>query len=210
MLTTIPFSGFYNSLHSDEVDQVTSQMFTDSQTGCEQNDGLHDRLQDSCNYGLVYKLYATSYAEQFLHKHAITGVFESMTSPREYNFTTDRIFAEIPHSELIRIYTLVDKSILNQAVRDNFTSCDGFSSFYSNKRYTWGPLRTWDHNQLGALLHAYAIQESRSGEFGMWEEYDVMEDTRCNGNVEQWIDLATPNISRLYNVHEYLEQRAVR
>lgn len=94
--------------------------------------------------------------------------FESMTSPREYNFETDRLFAEIPVSMARKLFNIskTDKHVrLAAVIADRFTSYDGFYSHYSNRLADWlaKALRDWDHNELGTLLIA-AMQASGESE----------------------------------------------
>lgn len=100
--------------------------------------------------------------------------FESLHSPKFYNFQTDIIFAHISTDEIKRIYSLVNKDDFEEVAKEWFTSCPGFISFYSPNIETWGDIETWDHNQLGALLTAYV---------GEIEEHHLMEGFWCNGGI---------------------------
>ena len=84
--------------------------------------------------------------------------FEEMTSPREYNFETDRLFATVPDAfvrKLWRLSKVDDHARLQAMIAEHFTSRDGFASFYPNTLAAWpsDPM-TWDHNELGTLLLA--------------------------------------------------------
>lgn len=90
---------------------------------------------------------------------SIRMTFEEMTSPREYNFATDRLFAQIPLVVMRHLFkqSKVEKHATFAAViRERFTSRSGFHSYYSNDVESWleKPLRDWDHNELGTLLIA--------------------------------------------------------
>lgn len=85
--------------------------------------------------------------------------FEEMTSPREYNFTTDRIFCELSGRTVARLFRMSredNHARLAACIRERFTSRDGFISHYSNRLADWleKPLADWDHNELGTLLRA--------------------------------------------------------
>lgn len=85
--------------------------------------------------------------------------FESMSSPREYNFATDRVFAYIPMATVELLFTrsrVEHHEPLRSLIRDSFTSRSGFSSHYDNDLDEWlaKPLDEWDHNELGTLLVA--------------------------------------------------------
>lgn len=212
MLTTIPFSGFYNSLHDSEIDQTIEQMFSDRDTGSETNPGLESALFNNCDFRKVHTSYAADYCENFAEEFKLPSLkFESLNSPREYNFATDRIFANIELSDLREALRRVDKSELAKLAREKFTSRSGFISFYNPDVNTWGDLTTWDHNQCGTLLECLADQEtSDSDGFTSYTEFDLMERARCNGRLNSWVESATPNIQRLYKIHDYLETRAAR
>lgn len=106
--------------------------------------------------------------------------FESMESPREYNFTTDSVFADIPLKSLRAIFKRSaddGHESLSRIIRARFTSRSGFISFYSNDVADWlaKPLRDWDHNELGTLLlsgldAAGADIESREYDSGFFGE----------------------------------------
>lgn len=112
-------------------------------------------------------------------------VFEEMTSPREYNFTTDRLFAHIPLKVLRDLFkrSAADRhKTLAKAIEDRHSSYSGFVSFYSNDLREWlkKPLRDWDENELGTLLYASlklagAVMESREYYSGFFA--DVRETT---------------------------------
>jgi hypothetical protein len=85
--------------------------------------------------------------------------FDDMDSPREYNFSTDRIFCMVPLSAveaLMRRSAEEGHKRLADCIEDRFTSRSGFSSYYSNDLADWleKPLEIWDHNELGTLLRA--------------------------------------------------------
>jgi hypothetical protein len=210
-LVTLPFSGFYQSLHDGEIDREIASMFSDRDTGCDRNQGLESALFDKCDFRQVHQAYTQAYAEKFAQEFKVKGLkFESMSSPKEYNFETDRVFALVSKKELTRIYRNLDKSVFADVLKDKFTSCDGFSSFYSNDVKDWGPIASWDHNQYGAILLALAIEESTNGEFDQWAEYNLCESFSGNGDLTRWIEAATPNVERLYKIHDYLETRSGR
>ena len=92
---------------------------------------------------------------------SIGMTFESMDSPREYNFSTDRVYGLIPLKvirELFRRSKAEGHATLAAVVAERFTSRSGFMSFYPSDLGGWlaesGRLQDWDHNQLGTLLIA--------------------------------------------------------
>ena len=103
--------------------------------------------------------YCKEYTEAFSKLIGIPLKFNDMTSPREYNFMTDRIFAEISEADVEKLKEIVDPIAIRLYVRNHFTSYDGFSSFYDNDYDRWLKQdEPFDHNQIGALLDCYAPQ----------------------------------------------------
>ncbi len=90
--------------------------------------------------------------------YTLDATWESMTSPRFYNFETDRVFCFIPWTQLEAMKAeLQGKPQLAERIKRRFTSRSGFSSFYSNELQEWEakPLREWDHNETGTLLDSF-------------------------------------------------------
>lgn len=204
MLTTVPFAGFYNTIHDSELDHQLEQSFADHETGCHPNEALVQRAFDLIDWKAVQTKYAEAYCENLAIEFKIDMKFESMDSPKFYNFTTDRVFATISEKEAKRLRAATDEKMLRDVARENFTSRDGFCSSYSNDVDDWGPLETWDHNQLGTLLTAY-IRQEHDGEFDSWAEYALMEDEFSNGAFDNWVSETSPKIKRLWDIWYYLD-----
>lgn len=107
----------------------------------------------------VYDWQSKKTRREAYRRPSIGLVFETMTSPREYNFQTDRLFADVPLKvmrELFKRSAADNHAKLSHVIRQRFTSRDGFSSFYSNNLADWiaKPLREWDHNEFGTLIIA--------------------------------------------------------
>ena len=160
MLIQLPFDGFYNSIHDQLIDDAVDQLFQD-----DSGDTLvPDSFIDGINYSQVFtdycKMYVENYQDILLNEYGldITLTFESMTSPREYNFETDKIFCEVSLHDVKKIYGAMASRWpeVEKVSIDRHTSRSGFISFYDPDVKTWGPLPTWDHNQLQTLLIAFA------------------------------------------------------
>jgi hypothetical protein len=204
--TTIPFSGFYGSLHSIELDDTLDQMFSDRGTGSHVNDGLVAHAIDKINWQATHIAYAQEYCEQFALEMGVTLNFEALVSPREYNFVTDRIFASISCASLERLYAVVDKNALVDMVRVKFTSRDGFASFYPNELGGWpADVQDWDHNQIGTLIETLVGKG-----FDQFKEHDLMSDSRSNGFCDSILEQNLPCAERLFKIHDYLQVRAAR
>lgn len=174
VLLKLPFAGFYESLWSSEVDHI-AQSFAEYREVEERNERAPELRLDASefsdilfrvtNYSAAYEHLARAYVESFdIAASRELGFklnlkFESMTSPRFYNFETDRVFAYTSW-RAIRAMLKASKAekheTLARVIKERFTSYDGFLSHYSNDLARWleKPLRDWDHNELETLLLA--------------------------------------------------------
>ncbi len=210
-LSTIPFSGFYGSWHDVEIDRTFSDMFLDLEgRGNPAPESLIDRARDAVQWSFVYRSYAKYFAESFLSWLGLDGTFESMTSPKYYNFETDQVFVNLSRGDLARMWKCVDRDRFAGACRDRFTSRSGFISSYSPDWRAWGHLSSWDHNQVGTLVQAFAETE-QGGAFDSLAEVDLMESALCNGYPESWIwENAGPDLKRAADAWDYLQDREAR
>lgn len=187
----IPFSGFYESWHDAEFDNYLEYMFDPEGCSADYAGPLTQRFFDTINWRAAHTAYAKAYAENFA---AALGCkvceWEEMVSPREYNFSTDRLFAKFDAVELRAMLARADiREELDAVAADMFTSRDGFMSSYSPDVASWcDDLAEWDYNQMGALLQAAAnVIICNGGEFDQSVEFDLMETDRCNGAIDGWL-----------------------
>lgn len=181
MIINIPFAGFYNSWYSAELDAV-QERFVEYEV--EKNPGLNpdipnEALWKSADYGIAYNYIARQYVAHFNdyieteYELDLDLKFESMQSPREYNFETDRIFCEISEENVRKLRSAVSDPALRQAIKERFTSRSGFISSYPNRLEDWNSDPTaWDHNELGTLLVALLSEDEN------WERdiFETMQD----------------------------------
>ena len=206
LLSTIPFSGFYESIHNSNIDYAIESMFSDHETGCQVNNELLTKFYSKAKFCDLYASYAESYTKTLAHEFKIKLEFESLKSPKYYNFETDIIYAHIELEEVQRIYNAVEIPRLQELIKDTFTSRSGFISFYPNELEDWpNDLEQWDHNQIGTLLECYCEQESLI-DFNNWEVYSMQECIhglvgRADFGADAW---------RIVNLHDYLEKRKER
>lgn len=201
------FPGFYESSLDSMIDQEIERLFECDGSGCHSNipDDIFMKADFHSMHIAMAKLYAESF-QDWLENNAdikISIPFKDMTSPKYYNFETDRLFCEISESDIQKLYDIADKTILEKLVSDKFTSRDGFSSFYQNSlkdtgqdyKTSWDkPVLDWDHNQLGTLLTAAILSqiEKQTGydheteyfqEYHSPDTYSLMENASCNGDI---------------------------
>ena len=185
MLTTVPFAGFYYSKWSSELNDVENRFI---EREAEDDDTLDESevsvLVDKCRQNetqieYVAEEYVGYFNEKFKEEFGIDLKlrFESMKSPREYNFTSDVIYAYIDEDVVRRLLDDLEDSKLADMIRERFTSCSGFISFYPNRIERWKakPIEEWDHNEVGTVLEAYVAQV----EDFEWDVYYTM----CERNV---------------------------
>lgn len=209
MIVQIPFSGFYDSIHSENVEhELNSGIFTDHDTGCTNNDRLSDLAYDAMDWHELYLDYAREYVDNFNDKFELNLVFESMRSPKEYNFTTDRIFCKISQDEIKKLIKQTSKENLAKHAKDMFTSRDGFSSFYDNDYLSWGEIETWDFNQLHCLLMAW-LETAHDATNWYNEEIYLMDDSQCNGFYGELLYKHCAD-KRLFKISDYLNARLER
>ena len=207
MITTIPFSGFYYSVHDANCDDALRTAFSDA-LGATREDIFY-LAQRKVDWSAVHEKYAAEYSENFADEFHIKIEFDSMKRPMEYNFSTDVIYCTIEPGEVQRIFAAVDNSTLDEVARETFTSRSGFISCYAPDFSTWGAITEWDRNQVGTLIRAYALQQNPDLE--QWGENALMENAQCNGRLEGWIFASNPApLNRLANINGYLNARAAR
>lgn len=126
----------------------------------------------------VYSYADKSYKKVTAKEHTLRATFESMDSPKYYNFSTDRLYMNIPASVMRHMFKLSkadNHATLARVIKERFTSRDGFMSHYENDISDWleKPLQHWDHNELGTLLVAVIeiVSEYDESDFAR----DVME-----------------------------------
>jgi hypothetical protein len=143
------FPGYYNSYLSDMVDQEVEMYLEDSGK-------TYDDIEDNLDYRAAYLAIARQWVKKF---NDITGFnieFVEMESPREYNFTTDKLVGLIPLEEVEKARYTAHNNLqeFQDALDMYFKSYDGFMSFYSNNidDYIDKPTDELDHNEVMAYV----------------------------------------------------------
>ena len=133
METCIPFSGFYESLWSSEIDSCQEQAieYFAEEHDIEKED-IEDFFYHYADYGAMQQDIAKAYAKAFGDMLDVSLTMTVMTSPKEYNFTTDRIFVNISVADMAKLYRRVGKNAVRKQAKRLFTSRSGFISYYNN------------------------------------------------------------------------------
>lgn len=167
----IPFEGLYESVIDSHVDDYILNLFDFE--GCGDTDLIPDSWYNHFGYNtaMINAIGAeyTSLFQEYLKeefKIEIELTFKNVSSPQEYNFTTDRLFCEISDSDIAKLAKLASDQRLKEVISIRHTSRGGFASFYSNDFEEWQEkgFKEFDHNELQTLLIA-----------AMFSQYDADE-----------------------------------
>lgn len=186
--TTIPFCGFYCSLADGQIDAAVELMQYNADEDPESElHGIPD-LWDKINYREVFLAYAQEYLERYQEWLAdeweldIGLRYGELSSPREYNFTTDQIIAQMTDEDLLTLRRFVLKNLepeFRRLVHDRLKERSGFMPFYSNDLDDW-PVdpRAWETAQRGMLFAVF-------GELPV----DWMDEIDVYQMVDEWLEL---------------------
>jgi hypothetical protein len=154
------FSGFYGTLFEPDTS------WFEHENECTYDDYNFDNSQ--------YELDVVKECINFVAENCefIKSIkFESIVSPKTYNFSNDSANVSI---ELDRVgfkrYLNDNSEALDNYLKDRYTSCSGFWSSYGNSVDLWkeetSNFKMLDGHYLGSLLNFYFLNESI-------EEYDM-------------------------------------
>lgn len=168
-IVEIPFMGFYDSIW----DYVWESEFDND---CAEEDA--ERLDsDSVNWPVYYTKLAAQIVDWIRHKSGLMLSFEKLTSPREYNFESDRIFAYISETQLEMIYKNIDEDKLAAVFKDNLTPHSGFIPYYDVESWQ-EPVLTWEYSQTALLMGLYLSE--LLGEDWERDAYEDLSETARN------------------------------
>jgi len=131
--TTINFGGFYNSIHDGNIEWACESFYSDDNGNCNW-DTILDRVDFKQLRGVYIDLYCDLFSDWLKENYNLAIKFKniSLSSPREYNFETDKILCDITHDEnesLIK--ALQSNTKFLDWLKDRTQSRSGFISFYS-------------------------------------------------------------------------------
>ena len=168
LLVRIPFDGFYESVINEYIDNVIDLFFISDSAEIVIYDDLE--IDYKAIYNKLAKAYVSAYCAYFNAQENFAGCnikfeFESLRSPAEYNFETDKIFCHVSFDDIKTIWRRTNEQKLRATIKELFTDRSGFYSFYSSSLDDWlelskYSLRAWDYNQLYALLIAACADTS--------------------------------------------------
>ena len=122
--TNVNFGGFYNSIHSDVIDNYIEDYEYD---------------WEKVNYKSTFEIYAKDYIKVLNQKLDTNIVFKGLVSPKFYNYSTDYINVEISKKDIIKLFQYIRNEDLKQEVfniiKESSTSKDGYVAFYNYNDY---------------------------------------------------------------------------
>ena len=171
--STIPFDGFYNSYISSDIEHQIGQQIEWDADIYDFNEDEEQILWDnylSVNRSSFYNEIAEHYTDLYidalnerLEGFTLKAKFNLLTSPKEYNFETDRIFIDIERDHAIDFIKYIiknHKKELENKIKERFTSRSGFWSHYKNGLDLWTQdYSEWDHNQIGTCFELFDFDE---------------------------------------------------
>jgi len=161
------FPGFYNSIIDTDFDMTLENINQDRQD----NDLMDKIYFDDIEYD--FKKYMesvskdwTSVVESKLKELGLIKSikFESISSPREYNFSTDSVNCTIEYypAKLMK-FIKTNREAIEKYIHDKHTSRDGFISFQSNDLDEWiedlNKFKNPDSYKTGAILEACLLTQ---------------------------------------------------
>ncbi len=138
------FPGFYSTIfepdEDNEIDDINSQRESKGLKPADFDkmkfdyDDYHERVSKACVNFIHNEL-------KDVFKSHIDVNYQSLTSPKEYNFDNDAINIEIIINKAfldeLRSYLTNYKKEFDTYIQDRYTSRPGFSSFHSNDGEVW-------------------------------------------------------------------------
>jgi hypothetical protein len=150
----------------------------------ETSEKIQDALLDTTDYRAVYQQVARLYVKAYEAWLAEEGLnvaleFVEMTSPKFYNYETDKVYCNVELDDLVKMFSVIDPKDLDRTCREHLTSRSGFISFYDPDYTTWGFVEDWDENQLSMLFEAFYDAHDFED-----KRYDVLEYAQGNGLID--------------------------
>ena len=131
MEVIINFGGFYDTNHSAALDNIIENPYQDD------NGEIPADFYEAAviDYPAVKKDYCKALIEFIDETLKIKLKFKELISPREYNFSTDRIAAEITETDYEKVVKFVKKEYaddLEAEILDAATPKSGYIPFYTD------------------------------------------------------------------------------
>ena len=184
-LIKLPFDGFNHSVHEAMIEDEMASI-----EGVDHPDDMPTGTYDKYDFRKVHLAYAQVYTDQlqqFIKAEEgidITLTFVSVHHPREYNFSTDTIDAEITTEDLETLTNHVVTNYrkkLEHLVKEAGTPTSGYAPFVSPDILKWGPVSTWNPAQLELLLQSLDCMDNEAAGYPI--PLSIMESANANGDI---------------------------
>ena len=195
----LPFSGFYESLHNQFLEDAIESAFNyDYETGedVELGDDYDQARWDAdINWPEIQENYSKAYVEEFGQEFDLDLEFVATTSPKYYNFSTDRIFANVPLEQIERIRKEAEAHVDYAGfIKERYTSYDGFWSNFSNDSND----EDWTKEELSPVQYRSILDfwiEKISDAHEDWDVF-LMDDFRGNGGMDDLVNDAVEEVKK--------------
>ena len=177
--STIPFDGFYESFISADIEHQMGQQIEWDCDLYDLNESEEEILYNNyltVNTSYFYNSIAKDYTNFYIdnlnaklnyaypdHGFTLNAKFNLLTSPKEYNFETDRIFIDIEKNHAIDFIKYIIKHYkkeLEEKIKQRFTSRSGYWSHYKNTLDSWTQdYSEWDCNMIGTCFELFNLEE---------------------------------------------------
>lgn len=205
------FTGYYHSIFN-ESDRVI-----DSEQELSESE-YKEYYDDLFNTGVTYEFFQNnlweyvSFSEAFKEAsrsiaHALPSLdcagvikdtdFESLQSPREYNFNTDSINLKVTFSpKKLEKYLNENLVEFTEYIQSRYTSRSGFSSWYSNDVTDWLDISEYGAHEVGSVLQFVIFNE-----YGDESEAEMAlyENSYCYEDFHNYRELDTEGMIEAFN-----------
>lgn len=187
-LTWLPmFGGFYNTIWELDTEYITDD--NGKIISYDRMDIDHQGWEKACCEHIIQQL------NYELSDFSLKMKFQSIYSPREYNFTNDSCNISVDIDEkAVSKYIYENQSAFEDYLREKYTSYDGFWSSYSNKFADWeedtNKFKNYseDEHYLGSILQFICENEDLS-EMDFRDSFDDYAENYISINSLRWDDI---------------------
>ena len=169
--TNIRFNGFYDSIHSDNIDHAIESYYAD-------DNGLfnYDSIADNIDYKTIFKDYIEVFTDEFKSwiqdNYNLDIEFKDLTlvSPQYYNYSTDVINCNVSEKDNALLMTTFkrDKDFISY-LEDRTTSRSGFMS-----HYTFSEALSNKDDILSDYILEYLVSKFELDTLFMLDNYDFI------------------------------------
>ena len=175
------FEGFYYS----QLD-LAENIEVGEGDNCCMNEEQFDEIDWNKTNENVSKFYLNYFKDELSDFFKSIGVlsleFIKVDSPKYYNYSTDKLVCDIKIDKNVFIHELRKHKFDNwgQFLKDNFTSYDGFISFYPNTAMEWDELineKIEDDNVIIETLLQFYLEQN--------EEFIILKDNLLDYKISE-------------------------